>query len=60
MTKKLISELSNKEKDVQLAILHIWIDTALDIIPTSMYMTINTAFDERVSKITERKVGNGK
>ena len=60
MTEKLIPELSDKEKDIQLAILHLWIDTALDVIPTSMYMTINKTFDERVLKITERKVENGK
>lgn len=60
MTEKLIPELSDEEKDIQLAILFIWIDTALDIIPTSMYMAINKTFDERVLKIMERKMENGK
>jgi len=47
--------MTNKEKDVQLAILHIWIDTALEVIPVSMYKIIKKTFDERVLKIMEGK-----
>ena len=59
MTEKLIPELSDKEKDIQLAILYLWIDTALDVIPVSMYRIINKTFDESVLKIMEG-LENGK